>query len=103
MATGTVNFRKIYTRTGLGPGESETRTWNKPPENTVLTYFAYAKPPAASGEHGTKRGTVAITRVEHDYLRDNHDGDDWEARITVRNTGDQTTGYDVWQSWIVPD
>jgi hypothetical protein len=100
MTAGHVSIRKIYTRTGLAPNASETRTWNKPPENTVLTYWAVARPPAASGEHGRKAGTVTITQVAHTYVRDNDDGDSWESVITVKNVGDQTTGYDVWQSWV---
>lgn len=24
----------------------------------------------------------------------------WKSFITVKNTGDDVTGYDVWQSWV---
>jgi hypothetical protein len=43
---------------------------------------------------------VAITRVEHTYTKDNYNEDKWESYITVKNTGDGVTGYDVWQSWV---
>ena len=101
MTAGHVSIRKIYSRDGLAPGASELRTWNKPPENTVVSYWAVARPPSASGPHGSKSGTVTITKVEHTYTRDNDDGDTWRSSITVKNTGDDVTGYDVWQSWVV--
>jgi hypothetical protein len=100
MTAGHVSIRKIYTRNGLAPGASQSVGWKKPPENTVVTYWAVAKPPAASGSHGTSSGTVTITKVEHTYTRDNYNGDTWRSNITVKNTGDEVTGYDVWQSWV---
>ncbi len=100
MTAGHVSIRKIYSRTGLASSASETRSWKEPPQNTVVTYWAVAKPPAASGPHGTTSGTVTITKVEHTYIRDNYDGDTWRSKITVKNTGDSVTGYDVWQSWV---
>jgi hypothetical protein len=100
MTAGHVSIRKIYSRDGLAPGDSETRSWNKPPRHTVVTYWAEARPPAASGPHGTSSGKVAITRVEHTYTKDNYNGDKWKSYITVKNTGSGVTGYDVWQSWV---
>ena len=100
MTAGHVSIRKIYSRDGLASGASEARSWNKPPENTVVTYWAVARPPAASGQHGTTSGKVTITKVEHTYTRDNYNQDSWKSFITVKNTGDEVTGYDVWQSWV---
>lgn len=31
---------------------------------------------------------------------DNDNEDSWKSFITVKNTGDDVTGYDVWQSWV---
>lgn len=71
MTAGHVSIRKIYSRDGLAPGSSETTS-----------------------------GKVTITKVEHSYTRDNYNQDSWKSWITVKNTGDDVTGYDVWQSWV---
>jgi len=100
MTAGHVSIRKIYSRDDLAPGASEARSWKKPPKNTVVTYWAVARPPAPVGQHGTTSGRVAITKIEHTYTRDNFNEEDWKSTITVKNTGDEVTGYDMWQSWV---
>jgi hypothetical protein len=100
MTAGHVSIRKIYSRNGLAPGASQAVGWKKPPQGTVVTYWAVARPPSASGPHGTTSGRVTITKVEHTYTRDNYNSDSWQSTITVKNTGDEVTGYDVWQSWV---
>lgn len=100
MTVGHVSSRLIYSRDGLAPGASESRNWNKPPEGTTVAYWANARPPRASGAHGSTRGSIEITNISHTYVRDNYNGDTWVSTITVKNIGDQVTGYDVYQSWV---
>jgi hypothetical protein len=100
VTAGVINYRKIYSRTGLATGSSQAVTWNNPPEQTSLSYWAYAHPPVGSGQHGTTHGQVEITSIKHSYTRDNYNGDKQSVTITVKNTGIEVTGYDVYQSWV---
>jgi len=96
----TIHTKKIGNIASLAPGASHNVQWNNPPWATVLGYFAYPDPPAASGPHGTSNGTVEITKIECTWLRDNYNGDKKHVNIFIKNTGSGTTGVDVYQSWI---
>jgi hypothetical protein len=96
----TINMKKIAGLASLAAGSTHEFQWNNPPWGTVLGYFAYPDPPAASGEHGTSSGTVQITKVECTWLRDNFNGDKKHVNISVKNTGAQATGVDLYESWI---
>jgi hypothetical protein len=96
----TINVAKIGSVASLAPGASTTFQWNNPPWGSVLGYFAYPDPPHASGPHGASNGTVQITKIECEYLRDNYNGDKKRVFIEVKNTGPNTTGFDLYESWI---
>ena len=96
----TINTQKIGDVATLGPGATYHFQWNNPPWNTVLGYFAYPDPPAASGPHGTSSGSVAITKVTCTHLRDNYNGDKKYVTIDITNTGTHATGFDLYESWI---
>ncbi len=96
----TINKVKIGSVASVAAGATAQFQWNNPPWNAALSYFAYPDPPAASGEHGTRTGSVQITKVVCTYKRDNHNGDTSNVVIHVKNTGSQATGFDLYQSWI---
>ena len=95
-----IQQEKIYSRTGLAAGSSQTVTWKNPPQETPLSFWAAANPPGAVGPHGTSHGAVEITDVVHHYDRDNYNGDRHSVAITVKNVGATVTGYDVWMTWL---
>jgi hypothetical protein len=96
----TIHTQKIETVASLAAGATHHFQWNNPPWGTVLGYFAYPDPPAASGPHGTSQGTVEITKVTCTYQRDNYNGDKKYVKIDITNTGSSATGFDLYQSWI---
>ena len=96
----TINKQKIGSVASLAAGATVSFKWNNPPWDTVLGYFAYPVPPHASGPHGTASGTVQITKVECTWLRDNYNGDKKRVFIEVKNTGPNTTAFDLFESWI---
>jgi hypothetical protein len=96
----TINRQKIGTVSSLAAGATSVFQWNNPPWDTVLGYFAYPITPPVSGPHGAANGTVEITSVECTHLRDNYNGDKKYVRISVKNTGTATIGFDLWESWI---
>jgi hypothetical protein len=95
-----IQQEKIYSKTGLAAGASQTITWKNPPQQTPLSFWAAANPPTAAGPHGTSHGAVEITAVVHHYDRDNYNGDRHSVDITVKNVGATVTGYDVWMTWL---
>ena len=95
-----IQQQKIYSKTGLTAGSSQTIAWKNPPQETPLSFWAAANPPAAAGPHGTSHGAVEITAVAHHYDRDNYNGDRHSVEITVKNVGATVTGYDVWMTWL---
>jgi hypothetical protein len=95
----TIGKRKIHTFGTINPGSTVSVTWNAPAD-TVLSYFAYPVVPTPSGQHGSARGTVEVTRVTCFHLRDNYDSDKLQTKIYVKNVGDSPCGADLWQSWI---
>ena len=96
----TIGTRKVHTHESIAPGHTVHSTWNNPPWNTVLGYFAYPVPVTPSGEHGSHSGTVEVTRVTCHHLKKNDGPDDKHVTIYVKNCGDEMTGAEVWQSWI---
>jgi hypothetical protein len=96
----TIHKRQIGNVPSLNPGETFIFKWNNPPWATALSYFAYPDPPAASGPHGSRAGTVEITRITCTHRRDNDDGDKQFVEIHVKNIGDASTGFDLYQSWL---
>ena len=84
----------------LAPGATYVFRWNNPPWATALSYFAYPDPPPASGPHGTRTGSVEITRVTCTHIRDNYNVDKKYVEIHVKNIGGSDTGFDLYQSWI---
>ncbi len=95
----TIGKRKIKTFDTIQPGDTVNVIWNASAD-TVLSYFAYPVVPTPSGEHGSKHGTVEVTRVTCYRLRDNDGEDKLQTQIYVKNVGDQPCGADLWQSWI---
>src|SRR5262245_55089483 len=91
---------KIGTVASLAAGATTTFTWNNYPQNTWLSYFAVPDPPAASGPHGTKTGSVQVVKVVCTYQRDNYNGDKRYVKIDIKNTGTAATGVDVYQAWF---
>ena len=96
----TIHVAKIGNVASLAAGAIYHFQWNNPPWNTALSYFAYPVPPAATGPHGTRRGTVTITKVECTWLRDNYNGDSKHVDIYILNSGGEETGFDLYESWI---
>lgn len=95
----TINTRKIKTFDTIDPGQTVSVIWNATAD-TVLSYFAYPVVPTPSGPHGSRHGTVEVTRVTCYHLRDNDGADKLQTKIFVKNSGDQACGADLWQSWI---
>ena len=96
----TVHKDKISSFAGLAAGATHQFHWNNPPWDTGLAYFAYPDPPAAIGEHGTRTGSVEITRIVCVHKRDNHNGDHQHVLIDVKNTGSEATDVDLYQIWV---
>lgn len=94
------HFQKIASRESLDPGKTSKLRWNNPPWGKVFGYFAYPVPPPASGEHGTRTGTVEITKVSCTHFRDNDSEDKQYVYVHVKNSGDEATGYDLYQGWV---
>ena len=96
----TINSQKIGSVASVNPGSTSHFQWNNPPWGTVLGYFAYPVPQAASGPHGSHTGSVQITSVTCTHIRDNYNGDKKYVSIEILNTGTEATGFDLYESWI---
>jgi len=96
----TINKQKIGTIASVGAGSTAHYQWNNPPWDTVLGYFAYPVVAPASGPHGTRNGTIQVTKVTCTHLRDNYNGDKKYVTIEIHNSGTDAVGVDIWESWI---